>query len=201
MIIDRRDIDFLLYEWLGLDDLLIRERFNDHSPETVDALLDLGDHLATTTFLTHYKDADCHEPELVDGKVHVLPAIRKALVEYAKAGLFGSAFDAVLGGWQLPQLVHLASLAQFMAANVSTTAYVMLTVANARLIAKFGTTEQIEVFAKAEIEGQTLGTMCLSEPQAGSGLGDIRTRAVEDGEDRLGKRFRLFGNKMWISGS
>src|SRR3546814_12167801 len=56
-------------------------------------------------------------------------------------------------------------------------------------------------FARPEIEGRWYGTMCLSEPQAGSSLGDIRTRAVLEGEDELGARFRISGNKMWISGA
>ena len=57
------------------------------------------------------------------------------------------------------------------------------------------------MFARPLIEGRWFGTMCLSEPQAGSSLADITTRAVSDGADAvLGPRYRLFGNKMWISG-
>ena len=76
----------------------------------------------------------------------------------------------------------------------------MLTVANARLISTFGSPAQIQQFATPQIAGRWFGTMCLSEPQAGSSLGDIRTRAQRDGEDDLGQRYRLTGNKMWISG-
>ena len=77
----------------------------------------------------------------------------------------------------------------------------MLTVANARLLASFGSPGQIETFARPLVEGRWFGTMCLSEPQAGSSLSDITTRAVSGGTDAvLGPRYRLFGNKMWISG-
>jgi butyryl-CoA dehydrogenase len=66
-----------------------------------------------------------------------------------------------------------------------------------------GTPLQKEVFAANEFNGRFSGTMCLSEPQAGSSLSDIATRAVPDGEgfeaDPLGPRYRLKGNKMWIS--
>jgi alkylation response protein AidB-like acyl-CoA dehydrogenase len=72
--------------------------------------------------------------------------------------------------------------------------------ANANLIAAQGTPRQIETFAIPEYAGRWFGTMCLSEPHAGSSLGDIRTRADSDGEDELGARYRLSGNKMWISG-
>jgi alkylation response protein AidB-like acyl-CoA dehydrogenase len=88
-----------------------------------------------------------------------------------------------------------------MAANIAPAAYPMLTVANARLLASFGLPGQIKTFARPLVEGRWFGTMCLSEPQAGSSLSDVTTRAVTDGTDAaLGSRYRLFGNKMWISG-
>jgi alkylation response protein AidB-like acyl-CoA dehydrogenase len=76
----------------------------------------------------------------------------------------------------------------------------MLTTANARLIVAFASPAQVETFALPQIAGRWFGTMCLSEPQAGSNLADVRTRALLDGEDALGARYRLSGNKMWISG-
>ena len=85
----------------------------------------------------------------------------------------------------LPYLVCCASFAQFAAANIATSAYVMLTVANASLIVAFGTRAQIEQFAKPQIEGRWFGTMCLSEPQAGSSLGDIRTHQALMGKPRF----------------
>jgi butyryl-CoA dehydrogenase len=79
----------------------------------------------------------------------------------------------------------------------------MLTVANANLLMAHGSQAQRKVFAFNQFNGRFAGTMCLSEPQAGSSLSDITTRAVPDGEDHaedaLGPRFRLTGNKMWIS--
>jgi butyryl-CoA dehydrogenase len=79
----------------------------------------------------------------------------------------------------------------------------MLTSGNANLLMVHGTPMQREVFAKNEFSGRWSGTMCLSEPQAGSSLSDVATRAVPDGadfaDDPLGPRYRLTGNKMWIS--
>jgi len=193
MLLDRRDIDFLLHDWLDAAALVDRD--------TVDALLDLSEKLAAEQFLTHYKRSDIEEPWLDEaGQVHICPAIGEALAHYAELGLFSAGFPEEQGGLGLPYLVCAASFAFFAAANVATAAYPMLTVANARLIAAFGSPEQFEAFARPEIEGRWFGTMCLSEPQAGSSLADIRTRAVADGSDALGDRFRLTGNKMWISG-
>jgi alkylation response protein AidB-like acyl-CoA dehydrogenase len=105
--------------------------------------------------------------------------------------------DAEHGGAQLPVTVAEAGLAWFSAANVSTTGYLMLTIANANLIAKFGTPEQIDAFLRPMLAGRFTGTMALSETQAGSSLADILTRA----EPQPDGTYRLFGSKMWISGA
>lgn len=188
----RRDIDFILHDWLRAGDVADRE--------TVDGLLDLSEKLASEQFLPHFKRADVEEPKLTPNGVKVCAPIGEALKSYAELGLFSAGFPERLGGLDLPHVVCLASFAYFAAANIATSAYPMLTVANARLIATFGTPEQVEQFARPEIAGRWFGTMCLSEPQAGSSLADIRTRADADGEDDLGRRYRLSGNKMWISG-
>lgn len=201
VLIPDRELGFLLWEWLRVDRLLGQSPFEFLDRETVEAMLDLSARLAEDAFLSHYKEADREEPFLdADGSVHVLPAIGEALRRYAELGLFGAGFPEELGGLHLPGPVVAASMAQFMAANIATSAYPMLTAANARLIATFGTPAQIDAFARPQIEGRDFGTMCLSEPQAGSSLADIRTSAHPEGEDALGRSYRLTGNKMWISG-
>lgn len=200
-LIDRRNLDFLLFDWLGLKKLLQRPRFADHSPDSITAFLDLAEKLASDRFLPHYKASDQAEPRLTaEGGVEALPEIKAALNTFAEAGFFAAPFPAELDGMQVPELVQAASLGQFMAANIATAAYAMLTIANARLLVAHGNESQIEAFARPQIAGDTLGTMCLSEPQAGSSLGDVRTRALYEGDSPFGERFRLFGNKMWISG-
>jgi alkylation response protein AidB-like acyl-CoA dehydrogenase len=192
-LIPRQELDFLLFDWLHTQTRIDRG--------TVDAILDLTEQVATDLFLPHYRQADASEPTLDrDGGVHILPAIREALHEYASLGLFGLSFPETLGGMGLPQTVAAACYSLFASANIATAAYPMLTTSNARLIAKFGSPAQVDHFARPQIEGRWFGTMCLSEPQAGSSLGDVRTRAIRDGEDALGARHRLIGNKMWISG-
>ncbi|MET3762188.1 acyl-CoA dehydrogenase [Sphingomonas sp. UYEF23] len=186
----RATLDFLVNDWLTVDE----------DRATVDGLLDLAQAIATDHFLPHYKLTDGQEPRLDADGVHAHPAIAPALRQYAEAGLFAAGFAPELGGMGLAAVLTSATFALFAAANIATAAYPMLTTANARLIATFGTPEQIDAFARPQIAGSWFGTMCLSEPQAGSSLGDIRTRAVADGVDDLGGRYRLTGNKMWISG-
>ena len=129
-------------------------------------------------------------------KVTIIGEVKEALAACADAELIGMAMDSTLGGAQLPTTVAQAGFAWLMAANVSTAGYPMLTMANANLLAKFGSDEQIDAYVKPMIAGRFAGTMCLSETQAGSSLADITTRA----EPRADGTFRLFGSKMWISG-
>jgi alkylation response protein AidB-like acyl-CoA dehydrogenase len=198
-LLDRRDIDFLLFDWLGMESLLARPRYAEHTRDTVFAVLDLSAQLATECFLPAFKRSDQQEPALTQESVRLIPEVVAAVREYAAAGLLAGPFDPASGGMGLPQLLHHASIAHFMAASLAVSAYPMLSIANARLLIAFGNAAQVEAFATPQLRGEALGTMCLSEPQAGSSLAEIRTLATPDGEDRLGARYRLTGNKMWIS--
>jgi acyl-CoA dehydrogenase len=104
-----------------------------------------------------------------------------------------------LGGVQLPITVAKAAFAYFKGANVASSSYALLTVANANLLLAHGSSEQIDAFVRPELEGRFFGTMCLSEPQAGSSLSDVVTRAEFECDSPLGAQYRLTGNKMWIS--
>ncbi|OBF28433.1 acyl-CoA dehydrogenase [Mycobacterium sp. ACS1612] len=196
-LLSRRDLDFLLYEWLRIDELTKRERFAEHSRETFDGVLDLSEQLATKYFAPHNKKSDANEPHFDGTTVTVIDDVKQAWDAFAQADLIAMSMDQNLGGAQLPATVAEAGFAWFSAANVSTTGYLMLTMANANLLAKFGTDEQIEAFLKPMLAGRFSGTMALSETQAGSSLADILTRA----EPQDDGTYRLFGSKMWISGA
>lgn len=199
-VINRRDLDFLLQDWLGLEGLLARRRFAGHDLATVAAALDLAQELAEREIAPHLRASDTREPALdPDGRVIVHPEVKRAVRLVAENGLFGVPFDAELGGLQLPHLVHFASMGLLMSGGLPTASFMLLTVANARLITAYGNAAQVNAFAKSSIAGETMGTMCMSEPDAGSSLGDITTRAVADAEDEFGRRFRIRGAKMWIS--
>ena len=196
-LLSRRDLDFLLYEWLQVDELTKRDRFAEHSRETFDAVLDLCEQLATRYFAPHNKKSDAQEPRFDGEKVTVIGEVKEALDAFTQADLVGMAMDGEFGGAQLPMTVASAGFAWFSAANISTTGYLMLTIANANLLAKFGTSEQIDAFLRPMLAGRFSGTMALSETQAGSSLADILTRA----EPQDDGTYRLFGSKMWISGA
>jgi butyryl-CoA dehydrogenase len=195
-ILSARDLEFLLFEWLDVERLSERPRFAEHDRETYDALLALCEQLATEHFATHYRKSDTEEPVFDGEKVRLIPEIEAALDAFAKADLLTLTLDEERGGHQLPQVVASACMAWFTAANIGTAAYSFLTVANAGLLLAHGTPEQVERFVQPMLEGRFFGTMTLSEPHAGSSLGDVVTRA-EPADDGT---YRIFGSKMWISG-
>ena len=199
MIVDRREFDFIL-EWLGLDEVLDRPRFAGRDRAIVDAILDVVEQIGEAELATHLRASDLNEPQLQPtGAVYVFPEVGEAIRKIAGAGIFGMVFDEERGGLQLPHLVYVASLGILMSGNLGTASFVLLTVGNARLLANHASAAQVAQFADPQIAGEAMGTMCLSESHAGSSLGDIRTRAVFEGQDELGPRYRLSGSKMWIS--
>ena len=200
LILSHRDLGFLLYEWLDVEALTRIPRYADHSRETFDAVLDTCEKIATDLFATHNKKSDQHEPHFDGETVHIVPEVKAALDAFCEAGLMAAGQDYELGGMQLPLVVEKAGFAWFMAANVATAGYPFLTIGNANLLLAHGSPAQIEAFVRPEMEGRFFGTMCLSEPQAGSSLSDITTRAEYEGESPFGPQYRLCGNKMWISG-
>jgi butyryl-CoA dehydrogenase len=198
----RPTLDFLLYQWLDAPSLSQRERFAEHSRETFDAVLDTCERIAREKYAPFNRTVDIEEPRF-DGEKVILPQCTfEANRAYAQSGMLSAAQDYDEGGMQLPYTIEAAANAFFGLASVSIGSS-LLTKGNANLLLVHGTEMQKEVFARNEFGGRFSGTMCLSEPQAGSSLSDITTRAVPDGagfeSDPLGPRYRIKGNKMWIS--
>lgn len=194
-LLSRRDLDFLLFDWLDVESLTTRERYAEHDRDTFDAVLELSEEVATEQLLPHRKLSDSCEPQFDGERVSIIPEVKAALDVLAKTGIVTAGMDASVGGMQLPATIAQACFMWLHAANVGTVAYPFLTMANANLLLAHGTPEQIETWVPPMLEGRYFGTMCLSEPQAGSSLADLTTRA----EPRADGTYRLFGNKMWIS--
>ncbi len=196
MILSRRDLDFLLYEWLDVESLTALPRYAEHSRETFDAFLDVSAQIAEREFASHNRKSDLEEPTFDGDKVTIIPEVSRALRAFNDSGLIAAGMDAAVGGLQLPYVVNRACFAWFQAANIATSAYPLLTMANAHLLLTHGSPEQIDAFVRPMLDGRFTGTMCLSEPQAGSSLSEVTTRAEPAGDGT----YRLTGSKMWISG-
>lgn len=194
-IADRRDLDFMLYEVLGADRLCAYPRFAEHSRETFAAALDVAHQIALEKFLPHNRKSDLNEPHMVDGKVELIPEIGEAVQAYNEAGFAAALADYEVGGMQLPFVIAQACDSMFSAANPGTIAYPALARGASNLLAVYGTDEQKRLYMQPILEGRFFGTMCLSEPHAGSSLADIKTTAEPQGDGT----YRLTGAKMWIS--
>lgn len=196
MPVNRRDLDFYLYELLQVESLCERPRYSEHSRESFDVMLDAAARLAEEKFANHAAKADANEPHIVDGKVVLIPEVKTAVDAYIDNGFLAASFSKDHGGLQLPFTVSQAVAWFFHAANGPTVGYPFLSMAASNLLAAHASKTQQDRYMRPMIEGRFFGTMCLSEPQAGSSLSDIRTTATPTGDGR----YLLKGTKMWISG-
>jgi len=196
MLIPRRDLDFQLFEVLDCAALTRFERFAGHDRAVFDGVLDTAYRIAAERFAPFAAACDRDEPRIVEGRAWTIPETRAALRAYNEASFTAAAFDAEDGGLQLPLAVAKACTAVFSSANVAFHSYAALTAGAADLLAGFGSPDQRLRFVRPMLAGRFTGTMCLSEPHAGSSLADIRclARPHDDGH------YRLTGTKMWISG-
>lgn len=196
MVVDRRELDFVLFELLDIERLQSHPKYASYDRDAMRQMLDTAQGIAETEFLPIAAKVDADEPRFADGDV-VLPAgIGQALGAYAQAGFFALPFKAEIGGLQAPWVLHTAASGMFSCANTAVTNYAFLTIAAANLLSAFGSEELKARFLPPMLEGRWFGTMCLSEPEAGSSLGDIRTTAIPS-DDGL---YRIRGSKMWVSG-
>jgi butyryl-CoA dehydrogenase len=196
MTIPRRDLDFQLFEVLDAESLCGLLRYAEHDRSVFDGVIDTAYRIAGERFAPYAAACDIEEPRIVDGRIRMIPETRAALAAYNEARFTAAAFDAADGGLQLPLVIAKAASAVFAYANVAFHSYSSLTAGAANLLVTFGSEGQRRRFVRPMLEGRFTGTMCLSEPHAGSSLTDIRCQALrqEDGS------YRLSGSKMWISG-
>mgnify|MGYP006273557907 FL=1 len=192
---DREDLLFQLFDVLRIDELLAK-RGDDLDRAAVEDIIETSADIAAERFAPIASRMDEDEAAYVDGRVRMPEGAKEALAAYVDAGLLQSGFSEADGGLGLPETIHQAAAFPLATANISLAGFGLLTVGAGRLIASFGSDRQRETYLKPMAQGRFTGTMCLSEPHAGSSLADIKTRA----EPIDGGRYRITGSKMWISG-
>ncbi len=195
-IMNRRDLAFLLYEFLNCEELCERDKYADHDRTSFDAVLDLAMQIAEEKFEPIAATLDENEPHFDGEKVEILPEVKKAHEAYIEAGFMSAGSDYEDGGMQLPLTITQAARAIFSSANIACLAYVGLTNSAANMLNTWGSKALKDKFLPHMRSGRFYGTMCLSEPHAGSNLADIRTRAEPQGDGT----YKIVGTKMWISG-
>lgn len=195
ILLNERDIDFLLYEFLDTASLLERPRYSEHSEDIFKAAVRTANTIARKYFLNHYREGDESEPALVDNKVDLVPETHSAWNAVAEAGFMAAHQDFSEGGLQLPEIICSAASAYFRGANVATSSYQYLTIGACNLIRSFGDDKQKAMFVPSMMDGRFSGTMALTEPEQGSALADIKTTAKKQSDGS----FLIKGQKTFIT--
>ncbi|HZS41796.1 MAG TPA: acyl-CoA dehydrogenase [Polyangia bacterium] len=194
-LIRDRDVDFLLYELLDAPKLCALDAFAEHSRETFDLYLQGTRRLAREVLYPAYRAMDAEPPRFADGAIKAHPLMKSIYPQMIALEIGAATRPREVGGQQLPLIVAALAHAYLMAANLSAYGYVGLSTGAAHLIEAFGSDELKRDFMAPLYRGDWTGTMALTEPQAGSSLADVKTRATP-----AGAHFLIKGSKIFISG-
>jgi alkylation response protein AidB-like acyl-CoA dehydrogenase len=194
-LLDDRTVEFILYELLDVEALCDLPDFGEHNRHTFDLLLTSARTLARRVLFPNYRTIDAAPPVLRDGRVYVHPLLKAAWPQLVDLGLISATRGPEVGGSTLPLTVASLASAYLMAGNLSAYGFIGLTSGAAHLLEAFGSTELKSRFMARLYSGEWTATMALTEPQAGSSLGDIHTRATPTGAGH----HLIRGDKVFIS--
>ena len=195
LLVNTRDQQFVLFEQLNMEKLFSNELFSAFSKDDAIMMQNEAEKMAVNVILPTYAEGDKIGCELKDGKVHVPTCYREPYKKFVEAGWSCSMRSPEVGGQGLPILLATAYSELFGAANFAFLMYPGLTNGAAGLIEKFGTERQKKLYIYKMYSGEWAGTMCLTEPGAGSDVGALRTTAkkLSDGT------YSITGTKCFIS--
>ncbi|MCH9685632.1 MAG: acyl-CoA dehydrogenase, partial [Deltaproteobacteria bacterium] len=196
-LVDDRDIEFLLYDVHDAEALAGLPAFAEHDRETFELFVSSARRLAREALWPAYRVMDENPPKLEGGRVRAHAVMHEIWPRMVDLGLLAVTRPESVGGLSLPLLVSTAADAYLMAGNLSAFGYVGLTRGAAHLLEAFGSEQLRERFMEPMLEGRWTGTMALTEPQAGSSLADVTTKATPTGDGH----YRISGAKIFISAS
>ena len=192
---DLRDVNFNLFSWLPLDELLATERFGAFDRDDLAAIVTEALKVCRNELAPANGEADHVGARWKDGGVTLPEALRKAFAKLAEGGWIGATASPDFGGMGLPDAAGTAVMEFLVGSNPALSLTVMLTRGSAQLVESFGSPELKALCCERMYTGEWTGTMCLTEPQAGSDLGDIKTKAVK----RADGTYLLSGQKIFIT--
>jgi alkylation response protein AidB-like acyl-CoA dehydrogenase len=192
-----RTVEFVLYEILGAERLCALPAYREHSRETFDMYLEACRSFARDVLFPTYRALDERAPKLEDGRIKVHPLMQSLYPKLAGLGILNATRPEAVEGQMLPTVVANLAAAYLMAGNLSAYAYVGLTTSAARIIESFGSDALRRDFMARMYSGEWTGTMALTEPQAGSSLADVQTRATKTDAGH----YLIRGAKIFISGA
>ncbi len=194
--IDMDALRYLLDEVHDLESLLSNERYQDHDTESLHLFLDSVKEFSDRELFPYFKEMDEKPAYHKDGTVIVHGQVDVMMKKGGEMGLIAAPFNYEDGGLQLPSLIHTAAAYILDAANNHLPGYAGLTLGAAELIVHFANEELKATYVPKMLSGNWGGTMCLTEPQAGSSLSDITTKATPTEQGY----YKINGQKIFISG-
>jgi len=193
--VDIETLKFLLFKVHDIKEVLTQKQFSEYDEASIELFVDSVKEFADKEMFPFFKEMDEHPAHFKDGQIVVHPQINKYMQQAGEMGFIGAPFSYEAGGLQMPSMAINASAFIQEAANNHMPGYAGLTLGAAELIVHFGDTQLNETFVPNMISGKWGGTMCLTEPQAGSSLSDIVTTAEPSGDT-----YKIHGQKIFISG-
>lgn len=188
-------IKFFVHQVHQTDKVLGKGRFEAYDSASVDMFLDSIKTLSDTELFPYTKDMDEKPSVYKDGGITIHPQFEKIFKQAKELGLIASIFNEEDGGLQMPNTLFHAAYYIMEAANNHVTGYLGLTTGSANLIATFGSKELKDIYLAKMLSMEWTGTMCLTEPQAGSSLSDIITTATPTKNGS----YKINGQKIFIS--
>jgi butyryl-CoA dehydrogenase len=190
-----KDMQFVLNELAGLEAISALPGCEDATPETVDAVLEENAKFCSEVIAPLNVIGDREPSSWQDGKVTTTKGFKEAFRAYGEAGWQGVQHPVEFGGQGLPKVVATPCIEMLNSANLSFALCPLLTDGAIEALMTAGTREQQETYLANFISGKWTGTMNLTEPQAGSDLAMVRTRAEPQGDGT----YKLFGTKIFIT--
>jgi alkylation response protein AidB-like acyl-CoA dehydrogenase len=196
VIYDRRDIKFALFDQFKVGKFAEYKAFSDYDEATFMEVLDSAFKFATEKLGPTNAEGDKVGVKIVDGQAILPQSFEKLYKEFCESGYLSVSRNTDFGGMGMPHLMAFGLTELFIAANPSFMFTPGLTDAAAHLIEAFGTDADRAMYVEKMYTGKWSGTMCLTEPAAGSAVGDLSTKAeVVEGQEY----YKITGNKIFIS--
>ena len=195
-IADLRDVEFVLHELLGVEQLSEHDRYADFNKKTIDMIVKEARNLAIKEILPTQKEGDEIGCTFENGTVRVPESFHKAFELFTEGEWLAMSEKTEWGGQGMPKSVAMAASDYFVGGNFSFMMYPGLTHGAGKLVETFGTSKQKDLFLKNMYTGKWTGTMLLTEPEAGSDVGALTTTAVKNDDGT----YSITGNKIFISG-
>lgn len=196
-LVDTRDQRFVLFEMLKLDEMSHTQKYADFDRDTYEATLDLAEQIAVSQVYPFNSECDKtgvkYDP--LTKNVKVPEPYKPAITAFNEAGFPGLAYDPEFGGMGMPVTMNIATNEIFNAGSVAWNMFTILSGGALGLVKNFYFGPDRDIVIEKMITGQWSGTMCLTEPDAGSDVGALKTKAFKQADGT----YKIVGQKIFIS--